>query len=950
MKSTIGVVWLRLFTSEIRLLALSLAFIHHPLMADALLSIVLERLASVVEQQIRDELTLVLGVEAEIQSLTDTLRSVRDVLEDAERRQMKEKSVKGWLERLKDTAYQMDDVVDEWSTAILQLQIKGAESASMSKKKVSSCIPSPCFCLKQVASRRDIALKVKSIKQQLDVIASQRSQFNFISSLSEEPQRFITTSQLDIPEVYGRDMDKNTILGHLLGETCQETKSGPYIISIVGTGGMGKTTLAQQAYNLPEVKAHFDERIWVCVSDPFDPKRIFREIFEILEGKSPGLNSLEALQKKIQELIGGKKFLIVLDDVWTENHQLWGQLKSTLNCGGVGSRILATTRKESVVKMVGTTYTHSLEELSREQARALFHQIAFFEKSREKVEELKEIGENIADKCKGLPLAIKTLGNLMRSKHNREEWENVLCSEVWHLDEFERDISPALLLSYHDLPPAIQRCFSFCAVFPKDSVIVRAELIKLWMAQSYLKSDGRKEMEMVGRTYFEYLAARSFFQDFKKDDDGNIIGCKMHDIVHDFAQFLTQNECFIVEVDNQKKGSMDLFFQKIRHATLVVRESTPNFASTCNMKNLHTLLAKKAFDSRVLEALGHLTCLRALDLSRNRLIEELPKEVGKLIHLRYLNLSLCYSLRELPETICDLYNLQTLNIQGCIIRKLPQAMGKLINLRHLENYNTRLKGLPKGIGRLSSLQTLDVFIVSSHGNDECQIGDLRNLNNLRGRLSIQGLDEVKDAREAEKAKLKNKVHLQRLELEFGGEGTKGVAEALQPHPNLKSLYMVCYGDREWPNWMMGSSLAQLKILYLKFCERCPCLPPLGQLPVLEKLDIWGMDGVKYIGSEFLGSSSTVFPKLKELRISNMKELKQWEIKEKEERSIMPCLNHLIMRGCPKLEGLPDHVLQRTTLQILNIRSSPILERRYRKDIGEDRHKISHIPQVKCRCD
>eukprot|EP00261_Vitis_vinifera_P036387 XP_019077630.1 PREDICTED: putative disease resistance protein RGA4 [Vitis vinifera] len=494
-------------------------------MADALLSIVLERLASVVEQQIRDELTLVLGVEAEIQSLTDTLRSVRDVLEDAERRQVKEKSVQGWLERLKDMAYQMDDVVDEWSTAILQLQIKGAESASMSKKKVSSCIPSPCFCLKQVASRRDIALKIKGIKQQLDVIASQRSQFNFISSLSEEPQRFITTSQLDIPEVYGRDMDKNTILGHLLGETCQETESGPHIISIVGTGGMGKTTLAQLAYNHPEVKAHFDERIWVCVSDPFDPIRIFREIVEILQRESPNLHSLEALQQKIQTCIAGKKFLLVLDDVWTENHQLWEQLNSTLSCGGVGSRILVTTRKESVVEMMRTTYMHSLGKLSEDKSRALFYQIAFYGKNREKMEDFQEIGEKIADKCKGLPLAIKTLGNLMRSKHNREEWENVLCSEVWKLDVFGRDISPALLLSYYDLPPTIKRCFSFCAVFPKDSVIERDELIKLWMAQSYLKSDGSKEMEMVGREYFEYLAARSFFQDFEKDGDDDIIRC-----------------------------------------------------------------------------------------------------------------------------------------------------------------------------------------------------------------------------------------------------------------------------------------------------------------------------------------------------------------------------------------------------------------------------------------
>ncbi|XP_034696074.1 putative disease resistance protein RGA3 [Vitis riparia] len=447
-------------------------------MADTLVSIVLERLTSVVEQQIHEQVSLAPGVESEIQSLKNTLLSVRDVLEDAERRKVKEKSVQGWLERLKDMAYEMMDVLDEWSIAIFQFQMEGVENASRSKTKVSFCMPSPFIRFKQVAS--------------------ERTDFNFVSSRSEErPQRLITTSAIDILEVYGRDMDEKIILDHLLGKKCLE-KSGLHIVSVVGTGGMGKTTLARLAYNHRQVKAHFDERIWVCVSDPFDPFRVCRAIVEALQKEPCHLHDLEALQQKIQTCIGGKKFLLVLDDVWTENHQLWEQLKSTISCRAVGSRILVTTRNENVVEMMRTTYMHSLGKLPEDKSRELFYQIAFSGKNREKMEDLKEIGEKIADKCKGLPLAIKTLGNLMRSKHNREEWENVLCSEVWKLDVFGRDISPALLLSYHDLPPEIKCCFSFCAVFPKDSVIKRDELIKLWMAQSYLNSDGVKRWRWLG--------------------------------------------------------------------------------------------------------------------------------------------------------------------------------------------------------------------------------------------------------------------------------------------------------------------------------------------------------------------------------------------------------------------------------------------------------------------
>ncbi|RVW79479.1 putative disease resistance protein RGA4 [Vitis vinifera] len=345
-------------------------------------------------------------------------------------------------------------------------------------------------------------------------------------------------------------------------------------------------------------------------------------------------------------------------------------------------------------------------------------------------------------------------------------------------------------------------------------------------------------METIGREYFENLVARSFFQDFEKDDKGNIVRCKMHYIVHDFAQFLTNNECLIVE-DDCENLKTNLSLQKGRHAT-------------------------------------QFKYLRPMDLRGNDSIVELPREVGEFIHLRYLNLSLCTSLKVLPETICGLCNLQTLG-----------------------EWSWGLRGLPKGVGRLTSLRTLPIFIV----DEVCKIEEMRNLKELGGELQIKRLSRLEDAREAEKAELKNKKHLLHLTLEFGPKkrqivGMKEVAEALQPHPNLKSL---------------GHSM---------------CLPPLGELPLLESLNIYSLWRVKYVGGEFLGSSSEIaFPRLKHLAFRGMSEWENWEVKE-ERRKVMPCLLSLEIISSPKLETLPDLLLQRTPPLDLSSRSCDVLQEKW----------------------
>lgn len=945
-------------------------------MASTLIPIVLEQMAIVIDREMQQQVSLVCGAKKEVEKLKNTLKSIEAVLSDAEKRQVKEEAVKHWVEKLKDISYDMDDVMEEWSTAILKARISVQDHNNtplLKKVCLSSYMCSLCFCFTRLVSRREIALKIKGLNGRIDVIAREKDIFHFrMINTNEESERPRTTSIVDVSDICGRDNDRDTLVGYLTceGEGSQVERS-LQMISIEGMGGIGKTTLAQLAFNDDKVKAWFEIRVWVCVSDPFDEIRIAKAIIEAIEGKASNIVELETLLQHVRGLIVGKKFFIVLDDVWTEVYHKWEPLRNTLRCGAQGSKVLVTTRKATVATMMRTTCSIILGKLSEEDCWLLFSQIAFSGMGPEERKELEDLGREIAYKCKGLPLAAKTLACLMRLKNTREEWKEILESQIWELEEAEKGLFPPLLLSYYDLPSSIRRCFSYCSVFPKDHKIVKNELIKLWMAQGFLNSRGsHTEMESTGRDYFEILARRSFFQDFEKDKvDGSIQRCKMHDIVHDFAQFLTKKECIIIEVDGVNELGRGFDSRKARHSTVVVAAPAPFPSSIFNAVRLRTLLVRHDDGRGIVSALPdichHLTCLRALNL-KNSLIEELPDEVGKLIHLRYLNLS-NNNLKVLPETVSNLCNLQTLNLTGCqCLRKLPQGIGRLIELRHLEIDGTlSLHVLPKGIGRLSSLQTLSRFVIcGSNVSGACKIEDLKNLNCLRRKLLIEGLGKVSDVGDAEKAQLKKKKHLLSLELHFAHERVErqtdeDVLEALQPHSELEHMSIYHYrGTTVFPSWMM--LLSKLKRLVLNKCRICKFLPALGKLKSLESLGLFDMDSVQTVGFEFLGLESDngglvssqliLFPQLKELSFYGMREWEEWMgvVTRRREGDgdirIMPCLRYLQINGCPRLKGLP-HYLQTTKPQELIIYGCPFLRIQCRQRTGEIWDKISHIPSI-----
>ncbi|XVF78411.1 hypothetical protein PTKIN_Ptkin14bG0130200 [Pterospermum kingtungense] len=453
----------------------------------------------------------------------------------------------------------------------------------------------------------------------------------------------------------------------LMCESSEDQTRALRIISVVGMGGIGKTTLTRLAFNDAQVKSHFEKRIWVCVSDPFEEERICIEILESLLGEKPNLVGKNNIQEKISELVFGKKILLVIDDAWTEDSSNWEQLKGSLKNSCPGSRILVTTRKEMVGKVMGSRATDMfmLRRLSEDKCWSLFCHLAFFERTRVECEKLEDVGRKIVERCKGLPLAVKTLGGLLRFKTEEHEWQSILESKMWEIEEVEKGIFPPLLLSYYDLTPPLRQCFSYCAIFPKDCLIEKDHLIKLWMAQGFVKEAQNKGMEIIGEEYFNVLAMRSLFQDFQKFGGNENIYCKMHDIVHDFALFLTEKEFLLIEIDGVKKPWKDPCFKTIRHSMLMFeREGFAFPIPLDNWKKLRSLLINSNVrgdstsykENLVNSVMDHLTCLRALDLNANKLrgqIMKLPDKIGKLAHLRYLNLSGSGDLKVLPEAICD---------------------------------------------------------------------------------------------------------------------------------------------------------------------------------------------------------------------------------------------------------------------------------------------------------
>ncbi|XP_057477597.1 putative disease resistance protein RGA4 isoform X2 [Actinidia eriantha] len=753
-----------------------------------------------------------------------------------------------------------------------------------------------------------IGYRMNEIKERLDEIADERTKFNLrevvVDKHVELAQSRETSSFPSQRELYGRDEDKEKIIKDLLEGVCEKEDVSVY--PIIGIGGLGKTTLAQMVFNDERVKRHFEPKVWVFVSQDFDVKRVIKATIESASGTSCGDLDLDSLQRRLQEMLNLKRYLIVLDDVWNEDQEKWDRLKYALACGSKGASIIATTRLKKVASIIRTMPPHHLPFLSEDECWLLFRQRAFGD-GNEEHPNLVAIGKEIVKMCGGVPLAAKALGGLLRFKRDEKEWIFVKESDTWKLQD-ENSILPALRLSYSDLPMELRQCFAYCAVFPKGTRIEKENLIHLWMANGYISCKGKLETEDIGNQIWNELCLRSLFQDVNTDQFGCRTWFKMHDLVHDLAQSILGDECQIMEVE----GSKSIANKSVRHITLVSKIRPVDIFPDMIQQavSLRTIqvqcwepYTQRTFMSEFLCDLTNFGSLRVLD-ARYTEMKEIPSSIGSMKHLRYLDLSHT-QIHQLPDSICSLWNLQTLILENCWkLRRFPKKMKYLRSLRHLYlSYCYRLNDMPPNLGRLNCLKTLNMFVVGKSRG--CPLAELQSLN-LGGELCIKHLERVRNPISAKEANLVAKQNLRRLKLfwednaEFKSqENVEQLLESLEPHPNIKGLVIHNYKGSLFPLWMREFSLRNVVEIELKDCKNCSQLPPFGKLPFLKHLEISGMDKVKYIDDDFSGEGPVRgFPSLEVLNIYSLPNLKG--LSREEGRELLPHLREMKIGNCPNL--------------------------------------------------
>nr|XP_027083307.1 putative disease resistance RPP13-like protein 3 isoform X2 [Coffea arabica] len=542
-------------------------------MAESVVGFLIKQLSTLLSQ----ESTLLGGLRPDVQFIKDELGSMKAFLRQAEAKEDDDSQLQEWVKQVREVAYDTEDVLDDFAFRFARGDADGFFG------RVGKIYKST----KNLKARHRISLEIKDIKARVKEISARHQRYQLLYGTQERgpSSSHVASADCDIRDqallieeakLVGIDQPKKELISKILDD-----HSHLKLVSVVGMGGLGKTTLAKKVYDDAAVKKQFQSHAWITVSQNFQFKVIIRNLIqqlydEIRQPAPPQVDSMDGIRlgEFVKDFLKERRYILVLDDVWSLD--AWEAIKYVLPDCNIASRVVLTTRITDVASascLVSHDFIHKMSPLSYEDSWTLFCNRTF--QSNGCPSNLEEVCRKILKKCEGLPLGIVTMGGVLalKDKDRIDEWEMIFRgfgSEVDGSGKFDR-IRRILLLSYSDLPHHLKNCLLYLSVYPEDYPVRNVDnLLDTWIALGFIEEKEGMTATDIAMRYLKKLINRSLIQVKDIWADGKLKECGLHDFLREIIVSKSKEQSFTTVAT----GYCTRWPDKVRH--LAIHNFTDN--------------------------------------------------------------------------------------------------------------------------------------------------------------------------------------------------------------------------------------------------------------------------------------------------------------------------------------------------------------------------------------
>ncbi|GER34179.1 NBS-LRR type resistance protein [Striga asiatica] len=822
---------------------------------------------------------LISGAERELQGLKRELLSIKNLLKhDDSRPDNKTQLIRDVEMQIRGVVYEIEDTIDACLTRLSM----AADTENMFGHSRGSVDPAPA----------DLAQLVRSLRQdKLKPAMDELIRMGITRVKIAKPEKHEAKSKT-APRVRGNNIvgleDEQARLMHLLTKESDDLD----VIAIIGMPGLGKTTLARKVYETDEIQCAFPTRIWACVSKELNTRSLFLDILQEFTSKDMSGLSVDDLALTIHGTLETRRFLLVLDDVWTP--EAWDTIREALPLRNASGKVLITSRFQIVGKHVSPVRPpYQLRFLTEEEGCQILR-LKVFGQLQEWPRRLGDVGRRISTQCRGLPILLLMIAGILDDHLSTSNdlvaiirtWEDLSKSLSGYVIDMMDVFTSVLALSYARMCDELRDCFLYLGVFPEDYEIPASTLTRLWIAEGFVQPRHGQSHEERAYENLMHLINRNLVMIDKLKSSGEVKICRVHDTVRDFCKVKAEGiQQFFQELRRRSDGAFELFSysegpQKNHHRRICVHyDVTGFFSPEPYLPNARSFLSFSTEEfalqtediPKVPAAFKLVRILHIMPL----VFRIFPLGLTLLVHLKYVALSSDFKV--LPEAVTKLINTQT----------LVPSHSEGNNLQTLANLS------PENC-------TVDLFERTS---------SLKKLG-IRGKLATHlDFDSLGRLRELDNLKLINDIH--------SISPSEGQLPCLPPPGKFPPRLRILTLSATLLGWEKMSVLGLLK-----------------NLEVLKLKD-----------NAFVGPCWKVveagFPLLHFLLIEHT-DLVSWKLAQGD---YFPRLRCLTLRNCEELEALPDGLADIPRLEVMNLhRTSKMAVSSARKIQGDIRNlKLSIFP-------